>query len=147
MIADIRIPHDDIYSNPLRFLNPQNEPIENHNHRRPSSASSCHLFHPRSKSPKEIINLESKVITLGRTPRRDHPDLCLYRVGTAFWRIKDRGRDVCSGHLLWIGKLFWHVNRHELMYSYTVHSRVIVELYMLNSYHLYVHLPVLSISN
>jgi MFS-type transporter involved in bile tolerance (Atg22 family) len=37
--------------------------------------------------------------------------------------------------------------RHGLMYSYTVHSRVIVELYMLNSFHLYVHLAGLSISN
>ena len=32
---------------------------------------------------------------------------------------------------------------HELMHSYTVHSKVIVELYMLNSSHLYVH-PFLS---
>jgi hypothetical protein len=37
--------------------------------------------------------------------------------------------------------------RQGLMYSYTVHSRVIVELYMLNSFHLYVHLAGLSISN
>jgi hypothetical protein len=36
---------------------------------------------------------------------------------------------------------------HELMYSYTVHSRVIVELYMLNSYHLYAHLSVSGTSN
>jgi hypothetical protein len=35
----------------------------------------------------------------------------------------------------------------ELMHSYTVRSRAIVELSMRNSSHLYVHLAVLSISN
>jgi len=34
---------------------------------------------------------------------------------------------------------------HELMYSYTVHSRVIVELSMRNSSHPYVHLSIFSI--
>jgi len=89
MIADIRIPHDDIYGDPLRFLNSQNESIENHHHRRPSSTSGSHLFHPRPKSPKEISNLKSKVIVMGHTARRDYPDICLYRPGPTFWRIKD----------------------------------------------------------
>jgi len=69
MIADIRIPHYDIYSNPLRFLDPQNEPIENHHHRRPSSTSSCHLLHSRPQNPKEISNIESEVVAMGDTAR------------------------------------------------------------------------------